>query len=756
MLGESIPRYDGERHVTGTTVYVDDVRYPGMLHVRPLVSPHANARILEMRLDKAAALPGVHLILTAEDIPRNRFGGAGDHHLFADGFVRYAGQLVAAVVAEDAVTAQQGADLIEVDYEVLPSVFDCLEAMKEGAPQVREHGNIFKLSPTGQRKIRIGDVESGFAEADYIFEDSFVTPVQSHAFLETHVGVAAFDERSRLLVHSTGQSIHWIHSSLAEVLDLPMEKIRVVGGIVGGGFGGKSDVSVEPVIALAALKTGRPVKWRWTFEEELRLPTNRGGFHLYYKTGVKKDGTITARSVKSIQDIGAFCYRGNRSLDRQGTVAGGPYRLPNYWFDGWAVHTNKVPAAALRGFAVPMVSFACEGHMDRIASELGLDPLEFRYKNALRENDPGFRGQPVDDRVSVIECLKAAEPSFRADPPVRRPGKNLRRGRGLALGVMPIGLTAGTAPVAVNAYLALDGLLTLAVNTSDLGQGARTVFTQLAAQILEIEESRISATLADSSLYPACAGSGASQVTYLTGNAIVRAVEKIRNRALEVAAQKWGLETTELTYREGQVLGPGPDQCLDLSQIAVEADRQGRGMNTTGVYQARTWLPDEEKGLGKPYEEYNYAACWAEVEVDTETGRVTVKRLVSAVDVGQAINPMAVEGQIEGGAIMNLGYALTEDLYPPFQGGRNAASGLHEYLIPTIMDVPMVEPIIVEKPSRKGPLGAKGLGEVTATMIAPAIANAVAEATGIFPDRLPISPERMLGLLKKRNQGEEP
>ena len=674
MLGESIPRYDGERHVTGTTVYVDDIRYPGMLHVRPLVSPHANARILAMRLDKAAALPGVRLILTGRDIPKNRFGGAGDHHLFADGFVRYEGQLVAAVAAEDPAAAEEAAGLIEVDYEVLPAVFDCLEAMTEGAPRIREHGNVFKLSETGQRKIRIGDVAAGFADADFIFEDHFVTPVQAHAFLETHVGVAAFDERARLLVHSTGQSIHWIRSSLAEVLQMPPEKIRVVGGIVGGGFGGKSDVSVEPVIALAALKTGRPVKWRWTYREELRLPTVRGGFQLYYKTGVKKDGTITARSVKSIQDIGAFCYRGSRSLDRQGTVAGGPYRLPNYRFDGWAVHTNKVPAAALRGFAVPMVSFACEVHMDRIAAAIGLDPLTFRHKNALRPGDPGFRGQPADEAVSVVECLEAVEPSFRADPPLRRPSPRRRQGRGLALGVMPIGLTAGTPPVAVNAYLAPDGLLSLAVSSSDLGQGARTVFTQLAAEVLGIGESLISVSLADSSQYPNCAGSGASQVTYLTGNAIVRAAEKIRQAALETAAEAWGCEAAALVYRQGSVRTADSAKSLSLAEIAAEAARQGRGLTATGVYKAETWLPDEENGLGRPYEEFNYAACWAQVEVDLETGRVTVQRIVSAVDVGRAINPMAVEGQIEGGAVMNLGYALTEDLYPPSAGGRQAAS----------------------------------------------------------------------------------
>ncbi|MBW1711904.1 MAG: molybdopterin-dependent oxidoreductase, partial [Deltaproteobacteria bacterium] len=391
----------------------------------------------------------------------------------------------------------------------------------------------------------------------------------------------------------------------------------------------------------------------------------------------------------------------------------------------------------------------------RIASQLKLDLLAFRLKNALRENDIGFRGQPVDNGVSVVECLEAIEPSFRSDPPVRRPADNLRRGRGLALGVMPIGLTAGTPPVTVNAYLGVDGLLTLAVNTSDLGQGARTVFTQLAAEILGISESNVSATLADSSLYPDCAGSGASQVTYFTGNAIVRALEKMKQSALEVAAELWGADPAELTFQDGRVHAADSSQSLSLSEIAVEAARQGRGMTTSGVYQAQTWLPDEETGLGRPYDEYGYAASWAEVEVDIETGQVTVKRLVSAVDAGRAINPRAVEGQIEGGAAMNMGYALTEDLYPPFQGGQHAASGLHEYLIPTAMDVPPVQSIIVEKASRNGPLGAKGLGEITATMIAPAIANAVAAATGVFPDRLPITSERLLALLKDRAQGGE-
>ena len=579
MLGDRIPRYEGQRHVTGTTVFVDDIRYPGMLHVRPLVSPHANARIAALRTDRAEALPGVRMVLTSRDLPNNRVGDAGDQLVLAEGHVRYVGQLVAAVVADDPAVAEEAVALIEVDYEELPAVFDCLEAMKDGAPLVREHGNVYKLSQTGQRKVIIGDVEAGFKEADFIFEDDYVTQYQAHAFLETHVGVAAFDEQGRLTVHSTGQSVQWIRPSLASVLRMPEDRIRILGGIVGGGFGGKSDMSVEPIIGLAALRTGRPVKWRWTFKEELRLPTTRAGFHLHYKTGVKKDGTITARSVESIQDIGAFCYRGHRSLDRQGTVAGGPYRLPNYRFDGWAVHTNKVPAAALRGFAVPMVSFACEVHTDRIAAELGLGPLEFRLKNALRENDPGYRGHPVDDRISAIECLRALAPSLGSDRPERRPAEHLRRGRGLALGVMPIGLTAGTDPVSVNAYLGQDGYLVLAVSTSDLGQGARTVFTQLAAQVLEIDESRIGATPADSSLYPDCAGSGASQVTYLTGNAVLRAVTKVREAALEVAASLWQTRPEELTYRQGRVFSADLSQNLSLAEIAAEAARLGRGMN---------------------------------------------------------------------------------------------------------------------------------------------------------------------------------
>jgi CO/xanthine dehydrogenase Mo-binding subunit len=753
MLGDRIVRYDGVGHVTGTTRFIDDIRIPGMLHVKAIQSPHSHARILRMSVAKAQEFPGVVLVLTSGDIPKNRYGIAGDHHVMADEYVRYVGQLVAAVVAVDETTAEKAAGLIEIEYEPLEAVLDPLEAMKPGAVQIREHGNIYRFGKSDKRVVRMGNVEEGFKSADFIFEDTFSTPVQAHGFLETHVGVATFDESSRLLVYTTGQSIHWIHPLLADVLQMPKEQIRVVGGVVGGGFGGKSDLSVEPVIAVAALKTGKPVKWRWTLQEELTLPTVRGAYQFYYKTGVKKDGTITARYVRAIHDIGAFCYRGTRVLDRQGTVAGGPYRLPHYWYDGYGVHTNKIPAAALRGFGVAPVMLAVEAHTDRIAREMGMDPLEFRWKNLLADGDIGYRGSRLE-KTSARECLEQVERYYRREWKESF-GAHIRRGRGVAVGVMPIGLTAGVPPVAVQSHVTADGRVVIAVNTTDLGQGARTVFTQIASEVLEIPENGISVTMADSALYPNCAGSGAQQVTYVTGNALKTALEKIRHLCIDVAAKHWSVAEDQVVFSQGRASLKSGRASLGIAELAAIAMTQEKVLSAAGVYKTETVLPDEETGLGRPYEEYGYGAAYAEVSVDTETGQVSVDRLVSAVDAGRAINPMLVEGQIEGGAAMNLGYALMEDLYPAYPKDKYLASGFHEYLVPTSQDVPHIESIIVEKKSLKGPFGAKGIGETTASAIAPAVANAVANALGMMTHRLPLTSERVLTLLKRRPSVEE-
>jgi CO/xanthine dehydrogenase Mo-binding subunit len=753
MIGDRIPRYDGVPHVTGSTQYIDDLRFPGMLFVRPLLSPHPNARIVRISTARALEHPGVRLVLTSPDIPKNRYGYANDHFVLADGYVRYVGQPVAAVVAYDEGSAEEALSLIEVDYEPLEPVFDPLEAMKKGSPWIRDHGNVIQFGEYDRRVIRLGDIEKGFREADFIFEDTLTTQVQAHAFLETHGGVATFDDQGRILVYSTGQSVHWIHPLLSDVLQLPRSKVRVAGGNVGGAFGGKSDLSVEPIVAVAALKTGRPVKWRWTMKEELRLPTSQGGFVMYYKTGVKKDGTITARYVRTIEDIGAFDYRGNKSLDRHGNAARGPYRIPNYWFDGYAVHTNKVPGAALRGFAVGPSTFACEIHMDRIAKRMGLGPIEFRLINALTDGDVNGTGQVLDS-VSVKECLEAVTPLFHS-PTLDPPASHLKRGRGVALAIMPMGVTGGAPSATVNVYVTLEGTVSLVVSTVDLGQGVRTVLAQIVSEVLGIPENWVTVTKSDSSQHPTGAGPGASQETYVTGNALLRAVEEIRNLCLDVAAARLKTEKEELFLEKGSVVSKSTGVKMTLKELSAEALVQGRSLAASGVYQPKIVVPDKETGLGAPYEEYSYAATGAEVLVDEETGSVSVERLVSAADAGRAINPMAVEGQIQGGAAMNLGFALMEELYPAYPDGASMASGLNEYLIPTSLDVPLIEAIVIEKPSLRGPFGAKGIGEITATMAAPAIVNAVADAVGVSPDSLPITAERLLALMKQKGSREK-
>jgi CO/xanthine dehydrogenase Mo-binding subunit len=392
--------------------------------------------------------------------------------------------------------------------------------------------------------------------------------------------------------------------------------------------------------------------------------------------------------------------------------------------------------------------------MSNIARSIGMDPVEFRQINALGDGDTGFRGS-VLERTGARECLAAIESAYheKKDDSAE---EHLKRGFGVALTVMPIGLTAGVPPVSVNVYITPEGTLVLSVNITDLGQGSRTALTQIASQVLGISENRISVTRADSSLNPRGAGPGASQETYITGNAVKRAVEKIQRMCLEVAASHFKGRIEDLEMKEGRVyLITNRGSSITLSELSAIAAEQGKVLMATGTYKTETRLPDEKTGLGKPYEEYGYAAAFTQVAVDTETGQVKVERLVSVTDAGRSINPMAVEGQIEGGAAMNLGYALMEELYPGYPSDKYLTSGLHEYLIPTSCDIPPVESIIVEKASVKGPYGAKGLGEVTATAIAPAIANAIRDAVGVAPTQLPITSEKLVSLLKQIEPPEE-
>ncbi|MFQ5856146.1 MAG: xanthine dehydrogenase family protein molybdopterin-binding subunit [Anaerolineae bacterium] len=415
-VGKPIPRYDGLGHVTATTTYVDDVRLPGMLHVKVLRSPVHKANILNLDVSAAERLPGVKGVLTAEDVPNNAYGMFGDHPVLADTEVRYRGQPIAAVAAVDDDTALEALDLITLDLEELTPVLDPEEAMEPDAPKVRPEGNLWEFNSGPFRKMRMGDVEKGFAEADHLVEGTYTTPMQDHSPMETQCSVATVDGSDRLVIYTVSQDLYYHMTQLVGILQMPMNKVKYVGGTIGGGFGSKNDIHADHVTALLALKTRKPVKWRWTREEEMLYSTKRGRWKFYFKDGVNKDGRIIARYVRTMIDTGAYSGMGPYAIDKNALLVAGPFYIPNVSVDGYCVYTNKVPASSMRGFAILPGSATEQIQMDRIAETIGMDPWEIRFINAWRDGDRTVSGKVVDS-VGLIEAMKAAAESAGVELP---------------------------------------------------------------------------------------------------------------------------------------------------------------------------------------------------------------------------------------------------------------------------------------------------------------------------------------------------
>ncbi|MFQ5854070.1 MAG: xanthine dehydrogenase family protein molybdopterin-binding subunit [Anaerolineae bacterium] len=752
-VGQRIPKYDGIAHATGATKYIADIQLPGMVHVKVRGSDHHNARILSVDTSKAEALSGVVCVLTYRDVPQNRFGYSNDQLVLAEEYTRYVHQPIVAVAAEDVTIAEEAVKLIDIEYEVLEPVFDPLEAMGPDAPVIHEGGNVWNFGTYDRLRIRLGDVEQGFSEADYVFEDVFISQWQEQAPIETHAAFAEVDPRGKVTVHTVGHRVFSFQEHLAEVLQMPLTKVRVVGGTVGGSFGGKGELACEAVAALVALETGRPAKWVWTREEEFTLSTSRSSYILKMKTGVKKDGTIVARQVKSIKDSGAYFMDGGTGIKKNAIFGRGPYNIPDYHYDGYLAFTNKTPAGALRSYGVAVDTMAFEQQMDRIARELGMDSIEIRLKNTLRDGDISATGHP-HDVVSAEEVLKAVAEAYRweARKPLESDGV-IKRGRGVCVSHMNTGATRGGESSMAQVRINADGTVNLLIGTVDVGQGAKTVLAQMTAEVLGIPLETITVTNADTETTPIDAGTGASQVTYVTGNAVKNAAEDARRQLLEVATEEMEIAPEDLDIKDGLIFVEGfPERNLTFAEVAYKAVKeQGRFLMGKGNYVITTTTPfNYETGMCVPYEAYGYGASIAEVAVDTETGEVTVEKLYTACDVGKAINPLLVEGQIEGGASIDLGFALTENIYPGYPAFDFKTTGFHDYLLLTAMDMPrQMQPVIVEKPSTRGPWGAKGIGELTTTVVAGAVLNAIYDATGVQIKRVPASPETVLRALKE-------
>ena len=734
IVGQSITRVDARAKVTGEAKYPGDFTMEGLLHMKILFAGRSHARVLRIDTSEAEAAPGVVAIFTAKDVPVNEYGlqtpdqpvlcGPGSSRPGAD-VVRFVGDQVALVVAETERTAARARDLIRVEYQDLPVVTDPFEALKPGAPQLHSHRQPSPIRPElctegnliCHHQIRKGDMVTGWAAADVIVEGEYHTSSQEHIYLQPEAGLAYIDDEGRVTVVVAGQWTWEDQQEIAHALDLLPEQVRVIYPAIGGAFGGREDMSVQIVLALAVWKLRRPVKIVWSREESILGHCKRHPLWFHCKWGATSEGKLVAADVCVVADGGAYCYTTNKVLGNTTITCTGPYEIPNVKVDVDGVYTNNPPSGAFRGFGAPQGAFAAGMQMNKLANALGMDPVALRMKNLLREGSLTAMGTPLPGGVGLVEvterCARSAGWTRTGQewkkPSIRHSPSAIRQGIGLAVAFKNVGFSFGYqencwARIELQGEAEIEEAVVY-VGSAEVGQGTHTVIRQMAAESLNLPLERVRLVAADTGTSPGNSGSvSASRMTFMVGNAIrgVAAAALERWQAGERPA------VAEYTY-----LAP------------------------------RTTPFDPETGYGLPNFAYGYVAQAVEVEVDTATGELRVLRVVCADDVGQAVNPRLVEGQIEGGVVQAVGWATCENFITA--EGHVLTPNLSTYLIPTIGDVPeRVESIIVEQPDPRGPWGVRGMGEMPFIPLAPALVAAVHDATGVWFDELPLTPERML------------
>lgn len=743
LIGRSLPRMDAPGKVTGTAVYAADFALPGMLHGAILRSPEAHARIVRLDAARARRMPGVRAVLTAADVPDVRYGGAlKDETVFACGRVRYAGQPVAAVAALTPEAARAALRAIEVEYEPLTPVLDLAAALAPGAPLVHEAWASYWALPILHRdgnvchraRIVVGDVERGWAEADRVFEHRFTTAVVHQGYTEPRAAVAAWDSAGVVTVWSNTQLPFEIQNTLAEILAVAPSRVRVIVPGIGGGFGGKLRIGVEHFAALLARRAGRPVKVMTTSEEELTAAYPRQGTIVELKTGATRDGRLTAKEGRIWFDTGAFAGSGPGVASVATLVLAGPYRVPNLQLEGFAVYTNKTNCGSFRAPSGPQANFAVESQMDMIADALGLDPLELRLRNIVREGDEGPTGQTLAG-VGLEECLRRAAAAIGWEN--RRPARG--RGKGLACGWWTT--TGGSSGV----YLKInpDGTVTMNTGAAEIGTAALTGAAQVLAEDLGVDLADVHVVSADTFATPYDFGAQGSRTAFAVGNACRAAVAELKRTVFAQAAARLGVPAERLVLRDKHVVGDGAS--VSLAELARQSQLAGGGLIAHGTFVAPPTPHDAKRVEGHVYPAFHspsFHAHACELSIDEETGEVTIHRYVVAQDVGCAINPAHIEGQIEGGVTQGLGQALSEEIV--YRDGRVLNANLTDYKMPTALDVPRIESILVEHPSLVGPHGAKGVGEPPSIEPPAAVANAIAAAIGVRLTSLPITAEKIV------------
>lgn len=770
VVGTPRPKVDASGKVTGRALYADDILLPRMLYGRLLRSPHPHARILSIDTRDALALPGVLAVLTGEDLPR-RYGilpSSQDEYALAQDRVRYVGDPVAAVAALDPDILDVALKRIRVEYEVLPALMSIDEALAHPETKINDEariGNIHKAV-----SYEFGEVEAGFTDADYIREDWFFYEGNNHAPMEEHACVANWEPDpadsvgGRLTLWSSTQTPHYVHREVSKVLNLPRSHVRVIAPNVGGGFGGKSDPFSHEICACElARRTGRPVKITCTREEVFLNHRGRHPVKMWIKTGVRRDGTLTAMHFRSFLDGGAYGSYGIATTYYTGVLQTVTYTLPAYKFEGMRLFTNKPPCGPKRGHGTTQPRYALEVHLDKIAHDLGLDPLELRRRNLVQPYTRTVNGLRITS-CALGECLDAvAERSGwrearAALEKTGAPAGPVRRGLGIAASSYICG--AGK-PIywndlphsAVQIRLDRGGGVTVYCGATDIGQGSTSVLAFIVAEELGIQPEHIHLETADTTLTPVDLGSYSSRVTFMAGNAAIAAALKLREQLFAAAADSLQTSAQRLRAADG-VIYSEDDPGLSLSFVqAVElAEARSGALVASGSYAPPADIHGNYKGAGVgPAPAYSYSACVAQVAVDEETGEVVVEKLWMAHDVGQAINPLLAAGQVEGGAYMGYGEAVMEQQV--FRKGRHKIPSLLDYKLPTTLDTPEIETILIEIPDREGPFGGKEAGQGPLNPTIPAIANAVYDAIGIRIDEVPITPDKVLKALKAEAPG---
>jgi CO/xanthine dehydrogenase Mo-binding subunit len=756
VIGGSQARADAWEKVRGRPIYAGDLALSGMLHGRIVRSPYASARIVRLDTEAARALPGVIAVLTARDVPRNELrmelpgrmaeatAGAvlATQPVLAEGRVRFQGEPVAAIAAETPEIAARAAELVEVDYEELPGVYDPQTALEPGAPRVHDSGNRLR-----SWHLRSGDIAQGFARADLVVEHTYRTPFVDHVYLETETGIGWIDAEGVLTLRVSTQVLEHFRD-VAEILRLPHGRVRLEGAYVGGGFGGKEDVTVECLLGLLVWKTRRPVQLVFSREESFVGHGKRHPYVMRYRTGARRDGTLTALEADLISDSGAYAALSPWVLLYSLVTATGPYRIPHVKVDATTVYTNNPVASAYRCFGSIQTCLAYEGQMDALAAALGVDPLALREKNFLRKGDALATGQVLETEPLLAETMRRAWAGL-GEPKPSRPAR--RVGRAVAASFTPYGRMCWTRDSA-SAWVGmeLDGTAVVRCAAPDVGGGQTSSLCAITAEVLGLDLDHVTAVGRDSHFTPRAGTTTATRQLLMSGNAVLNAAREVRRHLAGAAAALLEAAPTDVVLADGRAFVRGAaDRALPLASVVKAAIADGRPVQALEKYDAPAAPTiDPTTGQGKAFNDYTFGTHAIAVEIDDETGQTRVSQLVTCFDAGRVIHRANAEGQLEGGAVQGLGYALMEEIALDHGVSRNPH--LADYKIPTSLDVPAIQAVLLESGNGLGPFGAKGLGEPAMTPSIAAVANAVSSALGVRVTELPITAERVLAARRAR------